>query len=489
MKNTMKKMISLLVALMMLMLSACAMAEETVPAVEENIVTRALDLLAKGYAITVEETVTVGEGINQLVSENDKEMTQTVKELLDGLKIRASAQMVEDNYQVSIALLFGEEKLGDLVISRDGDVLMVASNFLGQDPIAFTKDDLKKLLYLNVTVEGMEQPVNMGEQVVDLLFLDSSSFQLPEETTQAVVKATEELINQMTTVVEQNASISTGETLLIDGSQPEFGVAVKLSRDTLLELTKSFAANLATAIADAPTEEELKTVIDFLRSDLEIRVYPNDDSTVLVLETSAAPAGEEPVNMHGEYVIDNENVNLKTINVLTSEDMDTQVTIGGSLNVTDDSTVGFAMNMSQTANGKTDKILDMDGHFATTEVNNIIGTYGIMNMEMADTVKMKTVTSGTGKYTDDNVVYNQDTEMYLEPEKTQPAFIIHETLTIDLAEAYLNPELSLMFNTLDEQGIAQLENQISQNATVELMKILTVLPQSVLNLLMPGAGF
>lgn len=488
MKNTMKKMISLLVALMMLTLSACAMAEEAAPAVEENIITRALDLLAKGYAITVEETATVGEGINQLVSENDKEMTQIVKELLDGLKIRASAQMVEDNYQVSIALMFGENKLGDLVISRDGDVLMVASNFLGQDPIAFTKDDLKKLLYVNVTVEGMEQPVNVGEQVVDLLFLDSSSFQVSEEATQAFVKAVEELTNQTMTAIEQNSSIATGETLLIDGSQPEFGVAVKLSRDTLLELAKGFVANLATLGNDAPTEDELKKVFDFLRSDLELRVYPNDESTALVIETSVAPAGEEPVNMRSEYVIDNENVKLKIINVLTSEDMNTKVTVGGSLNVTDDSTVGFTMNMSQTANGKTDKLLDMDGHFSTTEVGNIIGTYGIMNMEMADAAKIKTVMSGTGKYTDDNVVYNQNTEMYLEPEKTQPAFVTHESMTIDLAEAYLNPELSLMFNTLDEQGIAQLESQITQNATVELMKIITVLPENIQQLIF-GAGF
>ena len=488
MKNTMKKMISLLVALMMLTLSACTMAEEAAPAVEENIITRALDLLAKGYAITVEETATVGEGINQLVSENDKEMTQIVKDLLDGLKVRASAQMVEDNYQVSVALMFGEEKLGDLIISRDGDVLMVASNFLGKDPIAFTKDDLKKLLYVNVTVEGMEQPVNVGEQVVDLLFLDSSSFQVSEEATQKIVKAVEELTTQVITAVEQNSSITTGETLLIDGSQPEFGVAVKLSRDTLLELAKGFAANLATLGDDAITENDLKTVLDFLRSDLEFRVYPNDESTALVIETSVAPAGEEPVNIRGEYVIDNENVKLKTINVLTSEDMNTKVTVGGSLNVTDDSTVGFAMNMSQTANGKTDKLLDMDGHFSTTEVGNIIGTYGIMNMEMADTAKIKTVMSGTGKYTDDNVVYNQNTEMYLEPEKTQPAFVTHESMTIDLAEAYLNPELSLMFNTLDEQGIAQLESQITQNATVELMKIITVLPENIQNLIF-GAGF
>ena len=192
--------------------------------------------------------------------------------------------------------------------------------------------------------------------------------------------------------------------------------------------------------------------------------------------------------MRGEYVIDNENVNLKTINVLTSEDMNTKVTVGGSLNVTDDSTVGFTMNMSQTANGKTDKLLDMDGHFSTTEVGNIIGTYGIMNMEVADTAKIKTVMSGTGKYTDDNVVYNQNTEMYLEPEKTQPAFVTHESMTIDLAEAYLNPELSLMFNTLDEQGIAQLESQITQNATVELMKIITVLPENIQHLIF-GAGF
>ena len=488
MKNTMKKMISLLVALMMLTLSACAMAEEAAPAVEENIITRALDLLAKGYAITVEETATVGEGINQLVSENDKEMTQIVKELLDGLKVRASAQMVEDNYQVSVALMFGEEKLGDLIISRDGDVLMVASNFLGKDPIAFTKDDLKKLLYVNVTVEGMEQPVNVGEQVVDLLFLDSSSFQVSEEATQKIVKAVEELTTQVITAVEQNSSIATGETLLIDGSQPEFGVAVKLSRDTLLELAKGFAANLATLGDDAITENDLKTVLDFLRSDLEFRVYPNDESTAIVIETSVAPAGEEPVNMRGEYVIDNENVKLTTINVLTSEDMNTKVTVGGSLNVTDDSTVGFAMNMSQTANGKTDKLLDMDGHFSTTEVGNIIGTYGIMNMEMADTAKIKTVMSGTGKYTDDNVVYHQDTEMYLEPDKTQPAFVTHESMTIDLAEAYLNPELSLMFNTLDEQGIAQLESQITQNATVELMKIITVLPENIQKLIF-GAGF
>ena len=486
MMNMMKKMISLLVALMMLMMSAFALAEEAAPAVENNIISRALELLSKGYAYRAEATIKVGEGIDALVSENDKEMTKIVKELLDGLKVRCNAQAIEDNYQLSMAFLFGEEKLADLVISRNGDVLMLASNFLGEDVLGFTKEELKKLLTVNVTVEGAEMPANLTDQIVDLIFLDSSSFEMSKEMEDQLAKNVEELTNKLLSEIEPNATVCDSETLLLDGSETGFGVSLKVSPETMAEIGNMIVKTFAPLFGVEVPETDAKPEAKFMRSDLEIRTFPTDEKTTLVIETAFAPEGEVPVNMHGEYVIANEGGYVDSLNVL--KDNNIEIEIGEKIHIMDDSAVGFSMNVAKTTNGQKQMVTDMDGHFATSEMGNYVGLYGVLNMNMADTVKMKEIVSGLGKYADDEVTYQQDMELYLEPENTVPAFIAHEDITIGLAEAYLNPETAVMYGQLDEKGVADLGNKLTQNATNELIRIITILPEDI-QMMLFGSGF
>lgn len=496
----MKKILSVLLAVLMMVLPVCSMAEaaDTAALLPQTQAGFAQKYLAEGQRMVTDVEIEPGA---MLLSAVPQELQTAIQELLAALKIEVSAQSIDDMGQGTLRLLLNDTPAADVTIAKEAEQLYVASSFLGDKTIAITKEQLAELLKSQGSIP--EDQINallsgIFGGAVDSQNMIESMIGTPDM--QALLAAIAELLNTEPQVEEVTEI-------------PE-GVKIDAKTVTTIQLTKEGLKKVTTELAKVlwsmpvvqqmagnvqngePLTEEsltakLNAIPDVLAEDLAVKVYMNEtQSQIQIITEPKVGTGEQVVPVFFSAVIEQKDSN-------TVMDLTLKATKGEQdsfeMNETVDVTTteaGGEMKAKVTANitKNGEAFQPIDGDFSATWTNG--ETSRQMEMNIVETVKpdgsANPVTVSFKISVDD-----QDLGDHAEQTMTMQAAVAGADLMTlkvkaytDLGEAYIVTPDAVQPMAMSQEEQQALLQEITQSASMGLVQLLGKLPESVQTLVM-----
>ncbi len=301
----MKKLLSVILAVMMLALPVFSLAEEAAGAA---VVTPAVGPTARymlqGQEGFVDVTVADADMLMALMG-TDSDSAQGIKDLLNALVLQFRSQTTGKEMQVGMDVQLGGKSVTGVTLAMDSTGFYASSNLLGEGICAFTPEEIQKLTEKAAQQEGAANPFSA---IMGMLNGGSAGTTVTVDTT-ALTEAMQKLL--------ENAEMGAVET-----APEQLPDAISLMKLTLTrENLKAFltevgkmiwaapgVANLMTQVMQIKDEESLisalTSVVDSLEDDVVVNIYMNKSQATLVLTDIPLKRGSEkaaPVSLEVLY--------------------------------------------------------------------------------------------------------------------------------------------------------------------------------------------
>lgn len=494
----MKKMLSLLLALLMLALPVFSCAEETVAV--SSISGMKPDFAQKYLAQGQEEVTTIslvpGDLLLGMVGE---EYGAAISELLAALAIQTKAQTADGKAQGSFSLQLSGEDAISLTVAASNDGLFASSNLLGEETYMLTGEELKELL--NQFAQSLVAQGAITQAQLDGFTAQFAAF---AENPEAAISA---LIGNVDPTGLQNAltPIMSGITQEAVTEAPELlpdavmVVTVPLKKADLAAVMEEIAKllwsmpitqQLASSSGESMTEEKLidalKKVPDALAEDTALQIYMNEtgDKVYVTTDMKLTANGEE-AEMAFDMVIAMLEAGMNLNWALNVTDKEENVLMSGDMNVAD-THMDYTVTVDATEDGKAWRPLEViaDADFTSQEDSFALGmtvTERIKNDPDSDAVGIVVSISGIDQDKGDHAEGQATVAISLEN--------MGDLLTINVsemtgeAEAWItdaNNAVRPMAMTGEEQ--AALGEKVMNSLQLGLITAMQKLPASVLQI-------
>lgn len=482
----MKKIACLLLSVMIFLLPVLSQAEGFMDKLGE--------MIDKGNEVTITSQFIPGEGLLAAIS--DPQSAEVASELLSAVKLQFSSQSVDDLTQCAVRALINDQKAAEILYGKSGDELLLTSDILGNDVYAISKDELQQALE-TASTELSEEDKKTVERLLEMIFPTTNANQVLGDKIIALLL---EMTEEATGIIESNTANTEGETLLMDGSETGKGIIVTIPKDKLGELFAEFInkfmaipelkdAFVQVSFNGGSPEEIVQQIQNAFLTDPTLRIYVNGDKVTLVMECEVGTEAEERTMLRAETVMDMKgdgNLIMDTFSVITGEE-DEKMTVRGKLDSADDHLV-FNSVMTMTDDGEEMTVSTMDGNLAFTSTNNYAGLYGVFNLAVPEAeTELKIELNGKGTYSEDEAKYDLTAKFCMTPDLSKPLFTVNTTLNAGLAEAYMTADNAVRLVKLSEEEMQETIEGWEKNLQMKLITVLSMLPESVLNLMIPQA--
>ena len=295
----MKKILSLMLALLMLALPVFSMAETAEATLAGG--SFATKYLQEGQQLVRDVSIEPG---FFLLANLPEDAVQPVTDLLNALKIEIVSQSSELGGQGALRLLLNDTNVADVTVAMAEGGLYATSNFLGGKIVKVTTEQLEQL-----SQQMMQQMVAQGQitqEQLDALNNGLASFQ---EDPQAAIAS---LIGNVDT-----APLMAAAADLIVMGQPEevteipegvtieakYVMNVTIKKDALKNVTTEVAklawsmpivqqiassANSGEPLTEESLTAKLNSVADALAEDINAKVYMNEDQSAFYIDAPVA---------------------------------------------------------------------------------------------------------------------------------------------------------------------------------------------------------
>lgn len=454
----MKKFLSLMMSLMLLVLPCVSLAENT------------LDLLKEQKALNV--TITLADA-NFLPLVQDEKLATAINELLNAVGLRFTMQQADaESLQESFAvLLSGSNALtADILINTDG--VYFASNFLGQDVMNISWQQALD------TLEGMKDEMLAGgvsaEELEEVLDTLKQLYENPAAMFNAAGRKADwsdmDLTNTIAVMEKLMAKCLPADVSTApEGCDAASAITVSVNGDELYELYsalltdfqsteygKNAVMNWEKSMAmndEAFTLDELlKMGTGMLKGDAVLTLYLNaEGKLVAIIENAAMLIEEGKDDTLDVVVLIVESEERTTFDCTVSNEDKVQVKVYGTVDVAKDD--------------ESDQVkVDVYVTVPTEETEE-----GVRVLVVSDT---KADGTGTAQV---KILPLTDEVPYLTVNMTAEL--------VDMLPA-VNTENPVQILTMSEEELEAWVETLSANAQLQLIKMLQLLPPSVLSIMM-----
>lgn len=513
----MKKILSLLLAMLMLVMPVFSMAEEAAAeeaaALLEGISAQsfATKYLAQGQALTTDVSFQLGEF---LLSQIPQEYEAPVVDLLNALKIETVGQMADQQAQGALRLLLNDENAADIVVAVNQDGLYATSNLIGSTIVQVTPAQLKQLA--NQLVQQMIENGQLSQEQWDAVVKAYKDFQEDPEAfiasmigdldVSGLMEAVVGLLNFDLTPAEVTEK---PEEVTIDA---KYVMTIPLSKEGLKNVTTELAKLLwsmpivqkvapAAKVNDQPlTEESLTNLLnmfpDALAEDLVIDVYMTEDgNTVQALSDVKLNADGSEAQEKVNVIVELQEAGMHVawnVQVLAEE----EIALAGDMTVTQTAD-GGEMTYDVTATAK-----QGDVEFTPLQENiKAVWTEGENQKNLVMDVNAK-ATEEPGAEAIGLIYHIEDEERDLGDHAEEDVTVavaldgLGDLMTIKaqaktgLAEAYIITADAVQPVEMDGEAQEAFAGEIMQSLTINLFGLISKLPESVQPIVMQllGAG-
>ena len=365
----MKKILSLALALLMLVLPLAGMAESAA-------------LIDSGFASKYlqegQQSVTdlsIEPGIF-LLANLPEEATQPVTDLLNALKIEIASQSSEIGGQGSLRLLLNDTNVADITVALAEDGLYATSNFLGGKIVKLTTEQLNQL-----SEQMMQQMVEQGQitqEQLDSLKESIASFQQDPQAAIASMFGNVDagpLMAAASELVEMGAPEEVTEIPEEVTIEAKYVMNVTVKKDALKNVTTELAKlawsmpivqQIASAAnSDEPLTEEsltakLNSVADALAEDIQAKVYMNEDQSAYFID-APVELNKGSLLLRCEVANTEDKVHVAWIVAVVDSEKNQNVIVTGSEDVTTTENGGlltYALSVNVDEDGNVDNMYE-----------------------------------------------------------------------------------------------------------------------------------
>lgn len=289
----MKKILSLMLALLMLVLPLAGMAESAA-LISDGFASK---YLQEGQQMVYDLSVEPG---NFLLANLPEEATQPVTDVLNALKIEFVTQSSEIGGQGSLRLLMNDADVADITVAMADDGLYATSNFLGGKIVKLTTEQLNQL-----SEQMMQQMVEQGQitqEQLDSLKESIASFQqdpqaaiasmfgdvdagpLMAAASEMVVMGAPEEVTEIPEEVTIEAKYVMDVTVKKDALKNVTTEVAKLAWSMPIVQQIASAANSGEPLTEEALTEKLNSVADALAEDINAKVYMTEDQSAYFID-------------------------------------------------------------------------------------------------------------------------------------------------------------------------------------------------------------
>ncbi|MBQ8073475.1 MAG: hypothetical protein IJ231_06895 [Clostridia bacterium] len=499
----MKKLISLMLALLMLALPVFSGAEEADVAAglkQTAALNPLIRYMAQGQEVTMDVSLETSEMLFALM-QMPEEIQTAVKDLLNVLSFRFTAQTQDRQAQTGTAVLLSGEPVVETKVAYGAKNLYAASNLLGDRILQVTPEQLKAL-----GNQALSQMVASGQVTEEQVAAAKRFVKLFREDPVAALKklvGEPDLNGVLTAAMPIVTGIRTEEVTEAPEALPEAAqvIVVPLAKDALTGLTTEIAKliwslpvvqYLAPNVKEGPKSEEewiaaLNRLPEALAEDTEIRVYMDeslsamymtadlkvnkDGETVAVGYTMLMRVGGE--DMTADYVITLPEMTVKAQMAVTAQDnqvrVDYHITSEAMLNGVTFQPVEeiIAMNVEK---GESRTALNAD---MTVRVKQDPDA-----AETGVTLKLADAAEDAGDHAEESGAFA------IGMEGMGDLLTVRFAGRTDLAEAYIITPDAVQPLAMSAEELEAFQQEVTMNAQTALLGVLPKLPQSVLQLFM-----
>ena len=286
----MRKLISMMLALLMLALPVFSVAEETAQTAPglENLMqlNYSTKYLLQGQEVTTDLTVTPSDTLFA-IAQTPEETAQELKAFFEALGFRTTAQTAEGMIQGGFAVLLGGEEAVSVTTALAEKNLYIASNLLGEKILQLTGEDLQKLA--DQAVQQMVEQGVVSQELVDSVKGFIARLQEDPAAAIASLFGEPDFGPLMTAAMEIFGSIKSEEITEGPEALPDAAavIVVPLQKEALTKLTTELGkllwslpvvSKLASMAPNGPKSEEdmiagLSKLPAALAEDTELKVY------------------------------------------------------------------------------------------------------------------------------------------------------------------------------------------------------------------------
>ncbi len=490
----MKKILSLMLAIMLLALPVASLAEKNV------------DLLAEQKAMTFSlsfadaNIASLAEAMGETVDENEKTMYDMVNDLINALGVSYYLQQPSaDSAQVGGSLvLSGNDALTiNGLLQKDG--LYATSNMLGQDTVLVTKDQM------TAAMDDMKaQAIAEGSTGAELDEMMETIKEILENPSEALKNSA--LSNDLDSMeltklqaaaekIAEKAEKADASTAPAGSDKAESAITLKLSKEdmsTLMEAfmddfeatefgaayVKSLNQSLASSGEKVTVDDVMKASADLMKDDMVITLYTNDDGEMVSATVKAAlleGAGSNDVIDLDMVILSSKVGDQEKVTVTaTATEGDEKVDVLFELNMADENNGTFNCTVTED-----DTLVKVNGTIEATDDKHATVDVKLDVTDEGETFGMRVLV--TSEETD-NSGDVQVKLMSLDGATNYLSILLKFALT-DMKPA-VNTADAVQPLTMSEEEMEAWTTSLESGMQVELMKILGYLPESVLTMLL-----
>ena len=513
----MKKILSLLLAVLMLSLPVFSGAEQAAPSLPSlsslaSAGSFATKYLLEGQRGIADISIQPGEGLLQMLPE---EFRTAVRDLLGALKFEVSAQHAEQNTQASLRLLLNDESAIDLTGALGGKTFYAASNLLGDQIIRFTPAQIKGLL--NQLLEQQVAQGRIPQAQVDLIKKAYRALKNDPVGTLVSMIGSPDLTGLLTALGGLMNSIAVEEVkelpeeVTIDA---QAALVLTLKKDTLKEIAselskvlwsmpgvQKLAANIPVN-GQPMTEERFNAIFsrvpEMLAEDAVMKIYLNEDASRLqILSDIKLQKDGQVLTEHVNVLVEvRENgLGLKGTAKASGEnvpeiifDYGMDLTVSG-----EDGSLTFNMKASQKDGEKLFTPIEENAQATWTLEETRRTVQMDTTASILPTADAQPVTVGfqmTAEERDLGDHAEENATMAVSMSNIGELLSFTVNARTDLAEAYIITE-DAVEPLASETGMQELGQKVLTNAQMTLISLIGKLPESVQSLFVllsnPGA--
>lgn len=515
----MKKLFSLMLALLMMALPVFSLAEGDSVTDANTLTVGGADVmsalpissypgfsakyLAEGQREETTITLSVGDALLMMLGGLAQEgetptVANAISDVADALAIVTSCQAVDDLKQGSLHILLSGEDAANLTVALSADGAFASSNVVGDDIYFLSTADLKALIEKalktalansNLTDEQIAQ-INAllnGEVSIEQLIGNPDFTALSESAQKLIAGMTLEEVTEAPEALPDATSVIT----LVLAQEDLKGFSTELVKVLwsipVFRQFISLAQSNGTSISEEQATAGLSEVIDKLTADPEIKIYMNADSSATCVtakaegnvKNQAVSADLSVLTKVGE---DAQNV-IATANVTIG---DNTATVVEQMDVVgNDMTFSYSID---TSTGDTAfRPLEITGN-ATKNIGEkkidatLNGIVTLITEPSAAPIAIEFASDATMADLDDHA--EADCNLSLALKDFGELFAIHAHQTTDLAEAYIaNPDIAVQPAQMSEEEQSELMQKLQTNLQTSLITVMQKLPSSVLMLM------
>ena len=506
----MKKLISLILAMLMLALPVFGTAEVAADAAEQEYVEYGAELsffekyLAEGQREVATCAVIPLDGLKALIP--DEQTQQIVIDLLNAMKFQVSAQSTDSAAQSAFRILLNDENALDLVFGVSESGILISSNLIGNKTVLATRDEISALLQNSVPEDQQEAVTGMLNGLQDPQGLMAALIGEPDAT--ALMAALSKAVDLDNMVPEEVTEAPEGFP------EAAYVVTIPVSREALIEVAEEAAklvwtfpvvqqiAPSATVGDGTPlTEEsltaELKKLPEALAEDPTVKVYLDAAmaSMMLTVEAKTAADGQEGTMDFGLKMETMEESVRVSLDSFVTQNGET-VRMTGTVDVTPSET-GYAMKGEiaesvTNTEGSTDVLsATFDGAASAAETVKEQSVNALIRVTAEAGAEPTGVTiASSSKEEDLGDHAEKNTSVTVGLENVGDLVTIVSERKTDMAEAWLTAEGAAQVLSMSEEEQNAFLQEVTTDLQIALMTIITKLPESVqpLVLQMMGGG-